>query len=340
MALEAGTPTLSPPAVRVMISELQELNFALFLDKCGEEKPGHKRPQWLLDFMRDHTDLYERIANFWESSPGYHAWDEMLVYANHTGTLLDETLDRYFARLPGAMEQRIEVPPMPSETPDVPPIVADRLERLRSSAELRERYLSLLKDAWAVLGQTWRANGRDAVLEAARNLQRGQPSTVEALRKLMPGVTMLRKEQYEPLITAGLERNEVVVVPLYLAADGQSLFAMPGLLYIGMGLESGRKIEAKREQAEQVANRMKVLSDPTRVAILRQLMHDSFTITDLANYFELSQPTVSVHMKALREADLVESEKTGNQTRYRVAGPRVWQYVTDALGLIGIEAGA
>lgn len=336
MALEVGSVAEQARKVRLMISELHDLNFALYLDKCGEFRAEHKRPDWLLDLERDYPDLYQQIARFWDS-PGYNAWDEMLIVAHHTGTILDETLDRFFDRLPAALTQEIVVPPLPSEEPDVQGIVAERLQRLRESPELREEYVSLLRNAWAAIEPGWRRDGRPRLLETLRSI-RGDLGTQEALRKLLPGVTMLRKERYEPLIRSALERDEVVIVPLWLAADGQSFFALPGLLYIGFGLESGKKMELKREQAEQVANQLKVLSDPTRVAIVRQLMHDACTITDLANFFELSQPTVSVHMKALREADLVESEKNGNQTRYRVAGPRVWRYVTDALGLIGVES--
>ena len=335
MALEIGSVAEQARKVRLVVSELHDLNFALYLDKCGEFRAEHKRPAWLVDLERDHPGLYQRIARFWDS-PGYNAWDEMLIVAHHTGTIMDETLDRFMARLPGALTEEIVVPPLPSETPDVQGIVAERLERLRQSPELRDEYVALLRETWAALGPGWRKDGRPKLIETIRAI-RGEPTSLEALRKLLPGVTMLRKEQYETLILAALERNEVVIVPLWLAGDGQSLFALPGLLYVGFGLESGKKLELKRERAEQVASRLKVLSDPTRVAILRQLMHDAFTITDLANIFDLSQPTVSVHMKALREAELVEAEKSGNQTRYRVAGPRVWQYVSEALALIGIE---
>jgi ArsR family transcriptional regulator len=335
MALEVGAPPQRSQRIRLLVSELHELNFALFLDRCGELKPDHKPVDWLGDFRRDHPELYERIATFWDS-PDYHAFDEMLVYAWHTGTFLDETIDAFFERLPGAMRQKIEVPPLPSERPDVPGIVAERLEMLRTSAELRQRYLAMLTDTWAVLGPLWRKRGRPAVLDAIRGL-RDIPANLEGLRRLFPGVTMLRKEQYEPLLQNALDRDQVVIVPLWLAGDGQFLFALPGVLQIGFGLESGRRVEIKREQAERVASRLKVLSDPTRVGMLRQAMHDAATITDLANYFELSQPTVSVHMKALREAGLVDAEKSGNQTRYRARPERIWEYVADALAEIGVS---
>ena len=148
---------------------------------------------------------------------------------------------------------------------------------------------------------------------------------------------MLRKEAYEGIIREGLERREVLIVPLWFAGDGQCLTSLPGTLLVGVGAESGRKMERKREQAERVAARLKVLSDPTRVSMLIQMMHQPFTITDLANYFELSQPTVSVHMKALREAGLVIAEKKGNQTNYRVDGAEVSRYVMGALEEMGIS---
>jgi ArsR family transcriptional regulator len=51
-------------------------------------------------------------------------------------------------------------------------------------------------------------------------------------------------------------------------------------------------------------------------------------VTDLASLFELSQATVSVHVKVLREAGLLESRKSGNQTVYR-ARPETLRRILD-----------
>jgi hypothetical protein len=305
MALEVGSRTEQARRFQVMVSELHELNFALFLIQCHELRGKHEPPPWIAQFQRDHVELYERIRAFWadgasdseqrwQTEPGYFAWDEMLVAAYHSGTVRDDGLGRFFQRLPRALEREMVVPPLPTETPDVPGIVESRLGALRDSAELREQYVSMLKETWEALTPMWEAEGRDAAAQAARAF-RSQPANIDELRKMAPGCSMLRREDYEEIISGALERSEVLLVPLWFAGDGQSLFSLPGTLLIGVGLESSRKLERRRAQAEKAAGRLKVLSDPTRVAMLMQLVHHAATITDLSNYFELSQPTVSVH---------------------------------------------
>ena len=48
------------------------------------------------------------------------------------------------------------------------------------------------------------------------------------------------------------------------------------------------------------------LSDPTRRAILARLACGEATVSELAKPFDLSQPTISKHLKVLEEAGLIE----------------------------------
>jgi len=73
-----------------------------------------------------------------------------------------------------------------------------------------------------------------------------------------------------------------------------------------------------------------VLSDPTRVMLLSHLAASPMSITDLASYYGFSQPTVSVHIKMLREAGLLESEKSGSHTLYRAPEAVVREYIEGA----------
>jgi DNA-binding transcriptional ArsR family regulator len=50
------------------------------------------------------------------------------------------------------------------------------------------------------------------------------------------------------------------------------------------------------------------LADPTRVALFEHLIAmDEHTVSDLAQLFDLSTPTISRHLKVLRAAGLIES---------------------------------
>jgi ArsR family transcriptional regulator len=63
----------------------------------------------------------------------------------------------------------------------------------------------------------------------------------------------------------------------------------------------------------------KALADPTRVAIVNRLACDEeCCVCDLTDTFQLSQPTVSHHLRVLRDAGLVESERRGTWAYYRL----------------------
>ena len=74
-----------------------------------------------------------------------------------------------------------------------------------------------------------------------------------------------------------------------------------------------------RKAAEDLASIFKALSDPTRVAIVNRLGSAAeVCVCDLTAAFELSQPTISHHLRILREAGLVESDSRGTWAYYRL----------------------
>jgi ArsR family transcriptional regulator len=76
----------------------------------------------------------------------------------------------------------------------------------------------------------------------------------------------------------------------------------------------------QRQAAENLATIFKALADPTRVAIFHRLSGtEQLCVCDLNAAFELSQPTISHHLRVLREAGLVEAERRGTWAYYRVA---------------------
>src|SRR5256885_9465127 len=73
------------------------------------------------------------------------------------------------------------------------------------------------------------------------------------------------------------------------------------------------------EARDELAARFKALADPTRVAIVNRLAAaDEVCVCDLNSAFPLSQPTISHHLKILREAGLVESSRRGTWAYYRL----------------------
>ena len=60
------------------------------------------------------------------------------------------------------------------------------------------------------------------------------------------------------------------------------------------------------------------LADPTRRAIFERLARRPMAVGELAEGLPVSRPAVSQHLKALKDARLVEHEKAGTQNIYRV----------------------
>ena len=75
------------------------------------------------------------------------------------------------------------------------------------------------------------------------------------------------------------------------------------------------------------------LADPVRLSIVRQLAAcDGICACNFADVTDVSQPTVSHHLRVLREAGVVTSERKGSWIFYRLA--------PEAIGRLGAIARA
>jgi ArsR family transcriptional regulator len=85
-------------------------------------------------------------------------------------------------------------------------------------------------------------------------------------------------------------------------------------------------------EAEELAIRFKALADPTRVAIVNRLSTaEEVCVCDLNAAFDLSQPTISHHLRILRQAGLVEASRRGTWAYYRLV-PETVDALRGALG--------
>ena len=71
-------------------------------------------------------------------------------------------------------------------------------------------------------------------------------------------------------------------------------------------------------QTGTLADRLKALADPTRLRMLDLLMGQSqpLCVCDITAQFDLHQPTISHHLRILREAGLINGEKRGVWSYY------------------------
>ncbi|MGH3435163.1 MAG: metalloregulator ArsR/SmtB family transcription factor [Sciscionella sp.] len=76
-----------------------------------------------------------------------------------------------------------------------------------------------------------------------------------------------------------------------------------------------------QSQAVELARMFKALADPVRLRLLSLIAsHEGgeACVCDVTNAFELTGPTISHHLKVLREAGLIEGERRGTWIYYRV----------------------
>jgi ArsR family transcriptional regulator len=81
----------------------------------------------------------------------------------------------------------------------------------------------------------------------------------------------------------------------------------------------------KQEIMQLEADFCAALSDPTRIFILYALNERPLNVTELTNELGLPQPTISRHLKVLRERGLVYTERQGTVITYHLADPRIIQ---------------
>ena len=89
------------------------------------------------------------------------------------------------------------------------------------------------------------------------------------------------------------------------------------------------------EQAEQVAPLLKALADPVRLRLMSLVASregGEACVCDLTGAFDLSQPTISHHLKVLHEAGLLDREKRGVWVYYRACA--------NALASLGVLIGS
>ena len=88
-------------------------------------------------------------------------------------------------------------------------------------------------------------------------------------------------------------------------------------------------------QAEALARVFKALADPVRLRLLSMIAGadgGEACVCELTVGFDLSGPTISHHLKVLREAGLIEGDRRGTWIYYRVL-PQALETASAALGV-------
>lgn len=259
--------------------------------------------------IEEHGPLADRLAGFWNDR--HVEWVELFVLLEEAGLTLEPDPEPVIRELPRILAKRFRVPELPSEDERIRGVVQARLDRLAESKTLRGEYVSLIGDLWGVAGREWRERGKgeaEALAASVESRLRAGESVVD----ILPAKHIALNDAMRPLLNG----NQVVITPLGLDSSAKYILqANSGPVYVGFG-DGGDRMEQKRQRREEAAAAFKVLSDPTRLGILEYLLHVPASVSDLARAFDVSQPTISAHVKLLRDAGLLSSTRKGAHTLY------------------------
>ena len=265
----------------------------------------------LAEMFDGREDLAERIRNFWDDGSEEMCFTEMQVLVHHGGAtcatdpeVVWQAIERAVATVPLDLD-------MPSESPEELAIYVARFRKLKESPELVRVYIDLLKDVWAPVNDIWQQS-LPVIEEAGRRVVAQYHQNGQSLDQLvLPGCDILRDRMPEIMSGIGQGMSLLFVPCLFF---GSSMYLeFPNLVVLGTGVGQGDLVA--RARTESVARRLKAVADPTRLAILHSLATAPSTVGELAVLFRIAQPTVSMHVKVLRESGLVSSERVGGRLR-------------------------
>jgi len=264
----------------------------------------------LAEMFKGREDLADRVRGFWGDSSEGMCFTEMQVLVQHAGAVRATDPDAVWA----AIEDAVGTIPldlaMPSESPEDRDVFIDRFRRLRQSPAFLRSYLAMLQEVWAPVDGMWQEalpileeTGRHVIAqyERGRSLESFIPRGCDILDERMPD------------ILANVENGEPLLFVPCLFFGSSMYIEMSGLVVIGIGV--GDDDVVARARTESVARRLKAVADPTRLAILHSLASAPSTVGELAMLFRLAQPTVSMHVKVLRQNGLVRAERRDGRLR-------------------------
>ena len=324
--LSFSTPLSEAERVEVLPSPVLELAYASYI--LGRDDPFGRpdRPSWLVALKTEQGELTRRLRAFWPDAEGEHAGSDLLMMAGEFSYSRDPDPERFLDDLPTLPERLLEQLRIrlgeaePSAHLGKCDDLIGRLERLSGSAERSAQLQTLLRDLWRALGPGWRQDGLATVEAACETFRQQYRATGDVLAAL-PAHHFVQFEASANKIRASKEKGRVLVVPLYFASGGGFDLDLQSGHFIGFGLNSETMFEQTAGRIAELAGRIKAFADPTRLMLMTMIAryrNMSLTVGDLARQLGVSQPTVSGHLKLLKEAGLVKLDRQGNKAYYQI----------------------
>lgn len=90
----------------------------------------------------------------------------------------------------------------------------------------------------------------------------------------------------------------------------------------------GRPAIEMQERVEDASTFLKKLSNPDRLMVACALVDGERSVRELEDLLHIRQPGLSQQLAELRQAGLIAGRKQGKQVFYRLADPRVEDFIT------------
>lgn len=90
-----------------------------------------------------------------------------------------------------------------------------------------------------------------------------------------------------------------------------------------------------REVLDTAGELLRALAAPLRIAIVLQLQQSPRCVHDLVDALGVPQPLVSQHLRILKHAGVVSSQRSGREVLYRLVDEHLAHIVVDAVAHAG-----
>lgn len=345
-----------PDEVQSMVSFRTSSIYEMMLSLGALHRPSPRHEKWARqaraelpgELLQDVDFLYSRfedgvlLMELAVDYPDHHDVPGFLAYVEKMSipTFLFYTLGRL---APPQQMERLEpnvvslLSIIPSAFPEGCPKTENRLrtagflDLVADPEAYRDRMLELWRLYWETFfaeeAQPYTSLWEESVLEKCRTLS--SQDTLEFVK------TLSNHPELPEQIPQGYTTREILLVPSY--------FTRRQLMFYGYGsitiIYDCWLTERRRAQLETLEEEIlavaKALSDRTRLQLLRLIVHDPQLYgRELSKLCRISQPSVSRHLRILKEAKLLEERPADNRITYQVLRRRIEDLVPELTGYL------
>jgi ArsR family transcriptional regulator len=261
--------------------------------------------------------IRSRFASLWDDD--LHGCPELLVTAHDAGCLDDDDLAALLIALTTSPARPLPRHALLNAPAAERRAIRRRLLLLHRDVTLRRRYRDLVAEVWHAAEPRWNRFGRAVAAKAAaawsRRLRRFDAAgDIEAA--MPPRHPLSRADSaFDDLLG---RRRRFRIVPVYFCMSGGQVTDLDSFVHLTVPASAREPIRRTRD-ALFVADRARILAEPTRVRVLMHLLAKPSGVMSMTRALGLAQPTISEHVRVLVRAGLVSRGQAGYSASWRRA---------------------